>query len=145
VYVLFSDSLKVSQETIMSHPRDRLTDEAWAKIAAVFPKRTRPAAGRQFLEACFFKARTGIPWRDLPERFGPWTTIYTRFERWSRRGFFAAIANVLQEEVGMDLSEASLDSTSVKLHASAHGVSKKTLRPQPKASRKAAGTPKSMR
>jgi len=129
----------------MRHSRDILTDEAWATIAAAFPKRTRPAAGRNFLEACLFKARTGIPWRDLPERFGPWTTIYTRFERWSRRGFFAAIARVLQEEVGMDLREASLDSTSVKLHASAHGASKKTVRPQPKASRKGVGTRKSTR
>jgi transposase len=129
----------------MSHPRDLLSDTAWKRIVAVLPEGSRPIAGRNFLEACFFKVRTGIPWRDLPERFGPWTTIYTRFERWSRRGFFADIANVLQKEVGMDLSEASLDATSVKLHASAHGSSKKTLPHRPKASREAVGTPKSTR
>lgn len=128
----------------MANNRDILTDKNWERIAAVFPKRTRPGDGRIFLEACFFKARTGIPWRDMPERFGPWTTIYTRFERWCRRGFFAEIAEVLRQEVGMELSEASIDSTSVKLHASAHGTKKKK-QVRPKESRVAAGTRRSTR
>ena len=105
-----------------SHPRDLLSDDAWARVSALFPKRTRTGNGRMFLEAVLFRARTGIPWRDLPERFGPWTTVFTRFSWWSRRGFFEDIALALREEIGVDLSEASIDSTTVKLHASAHGI-----------------------
>jgi transposase len=106
----------------MSHPRDLLSDEDWAQIRPHFPKRTRPGNGRLFLEAVLFRARTGTPWRDLPERFGPWTTIFNRFSRWSHRGFFTHLAQAVKDQVGLDLSEASLDSTSVKLHASAHGL-----------------------
>lgn len=122
-----------------SHPRDLLSDDAWARVSALFPKRTRTGNGRMFLEAVLFRARTGIPWRDLPERFGPWTTVFTRFSWWSRRGFFEDIALALREEIGVDLSEASIDSTTVKLHASAHGEKKV----QPKVGRAVAGRRKS--
>lgn len=104
-----------------SHDRDVLSDTAWEQVRAHFPKGTRPGNGRLFLEAVLFRARTGIPWRDLPERFGPWTTVFNRFSWWSRRGFLDQIATALREHIGMDVREASLDSTTVKLHASAHG------------------------
>ena len=123
------------------HPRDLLTDESWAVVKDHFPKRTRPGTGRVFLEALLFKARTGIAWRDLPARFGRWEAHFQRFSWWSKRGFFTQIAQAIRDHVGVDLTEASLDSTSVKIHASAHGSQKK----QPRVGPVAAGTPKSMR
>ena len=125
---------------MQTHERNLLSDESWERLSALFPKRTRPESGRMFLEAVLFRARTGIPWRDLPERFGPWTTIFTRFSVWSKRGFFQEMSEALREEVGMDFTESSIDSTTVKLHASAHGQKKA----QPKAARAAAGRRKSM-
>lgn len=41
---------------------------------------------RLFIEAVLYRARTGLPWRDLPERFGPWKTVYNRFYNWAKRG-----------------------------------------------------------
>ncbi|MBK9070150.1 MAG: transposase [Myxococcales bacterium] len=56
--------------------RHALTDEQWARLVAVIPKQQRgPSAkigDRQFVDAVLFRAKTGLPWRDLPERFGPW-------------------------------------------------------------------------
>ena len=109
----------------MSHHRDVLDDEAWEMLLPLFPKRTRPGNGQQFLEALLFKGRTGVPWRDLPERFGPWLTIHKRFSRWAERGFFDDILVALQEKPGIDLTEASLDATCVKLHRSGHGSKKR--------------------
>jgi transposase len=108
------------------HPRNVLTDSDWEKVRPHFPKRTRPGTGRLFLEAVIFKARTGIPWRDLPERFGDWNATFRRFSRWSERGFFETLRLALRDEIGIDVTEASLDSTAVKLHASGHGAKKKS-------------------
>ena len=124
-----------------NHPRDILTDQDWEELKLLFPKRTRTGSGRNFLEALLYKARTGSPWRDLPERFGPWLTIHKRFSRWAQRGFFSEILKALQEKKGIVLTEASLDSTSVKLHPSSHG-SKKKISAKEKA--KEGGTRKSM-
>mgnify|MGYP001013617827 CR=1 FL=1 len=60
--------------------RHALTDEPWERLEAVPPKRK---AGPEVLrgDAVLYRAKTNIPWRDLPERFGPWKTIYNRFDR----------------------------------------------------------------
>lgn len=107
------------------HTRDLLTPAKWAAIAPHFPKHTRPGTGRLFLEAVMFRSRTGIPWRDLPERFGRWERVYRRFSRWNQRGFFQEILEAVRREVGVELAEARLDSSAVKLHASAHGSKKR--------------------
>ena len=109
----------------MTNPRDMISDKDWEVLKEMFPKRTRSGNGREFLEAVLFKARTGIPWRDLPERFGPWGTQYKRFARWARAGFFGEILSVLQEKVGVDLRQAHIDATSVKIHKSGSGSKKK--------------------
>jgi transposase len=57
---------------------------------------------RTFIDAVLYRAKTGIPWRDLPERFGSWKTIFNRFSNWSRRGHWAAILKALQLEVDED-------------------------------------------
>src|SRR5262245_38829464 len=64
-----------------------LSDEEWSVLEPLMPKR-RQSAGphdRRIINAIFYVLRTGIPWRDLPERYGPYTSAYHRFNRWSRR------------------------------------------------------------
>jgi transposase len=71
------------------------------------------------MNALFFVAKTGTPWRDLPERFGPWKTVYARFARWNARGVFDRI---LQEfAVDADHESAIADSTYVRAHQHAAG------------------------
>ena len=65
-----------------------LSDEEWAVLEPLMPSSRKSARkdDRKIMNAIFYVLRTGIPWRDLPERYGPYTTAYNRFNRWSRRG-----------------------------------------------------------
>jgi transposase len=67
-----------------------LSDDEWALLEPLMPKARRSgrADDRKILNAIFYVLRTGMPWRDLPERYGPYTTAYNRFNRWSRRGIW---------------------------------------------------------
>jgi len=73
--------------------RYELTDERWELIRDLLPD-NRGQRGRQWkdhraiLNAILWVLRTGAPWRDLPERYGPWQTVYDRFQRWQRQGLF---------------------------------------------------------
>ena len=75
--------------------RDVVTDEMWSVIGPLFPavKATgRPPVDRRaVVEATAWRFRTGAPWRDVPERFGNWNTIYRNFNRWSRAGVWARV------------------------------------------------------
>ncbi len=75
--------------------RHALTDEQWARLGPVLPKQKRgPRAirgDRLFINAVLYRAKTGVPWRDLPKRFGPWKTVYNRFANWARKGHWATI------------------------------------------------------
>ena len=77
-----------------------LTDEAWAEIASVLTAIKSRAGSppvlsdRMFIEAVLYLARTGTPWRDLPEAFGHWDAVYNRFRRWERRGSGANFGSV---------------------------------------------------
>ncbi len=75
--------------------RHALTDGQWARLQRVLPgQRTGPTStlgDRLFVEAVLYRAKTGLPWRDLPERFGPWKSVYNRFANWARKGHFAVI------------------------------------------------------
>lgn len=74
---------------------------------------------RQFIDAVLYRARTGIPWRDLPERFGPWKSVYNRFANWADRGVWELIFKELQlehDEVG-----SIIDGTVVRAHQDASG------------------------
>src|SRR5262245_31875253 len=104
-------------------PRHALTDEQWDKLTRVLP---RPKSGpraqrgdRAFVDAVLYRARTGIPWRDLPERFGPWKSVYNRFRNWSRRGCWAAIFQALQVEV--DAAGCIVDGSNLRAHLDAAG------------------------
>jgi transposase len=75
-------------------PRGRtcVSDEEWALLEPLMPSRRKGARNddRKVMNAIFYVFRTGIPWRDLPERYGPYTTAYNLFNRWSRRGVWKA-------------------------------------------------------
>ena len=67
--------------------------------AAIPKQRAGPEAtrgDRLFIDAVLFRAKTGMPWRDLPERFGPWKSVYNRFNNWARTGHWEAIFKALQ-------------------------------------------------
>jgi transposase len=134
--------------------RHELTDEQWTKIEPHVPGRDgdRGRSGvdnRLFLDAVLYVAKTGIPWRDLPERFGKWNTVWRRFDRWCAAGVWARLADLLGDA---DLEELHLDSTSIKAQHAAAGSrtlpdEKKTKRIKDAASaaRAAAGRPSSTR
>ena len=63
--------------------RHELPDAEWARLEPLLPPRKDD---RRILNGILWKLATGAPWRDLPERYGPWQTVYTRFWRWSRGG-----------------------------------------------------------
>jgi transposase len=84
--------------------RYEVTDEQWALVADLFPKRAttgRPRKEpREVLNAVFWILNTGAPWRDLPEdRFGPWETVYTHFRKWRDGGLFDRILGRLHAKL----------------------------------------------
>jgi transposase len=100
-----------------------LTDEQWSQVRKLLPKRRQgpksKIGDRQFVDAVLYRAKTGVPWRDLPERFGPWKTIYNRFSNWADRGVWELIFKALQlehDEIG-----SIIDGTVVRAHQDASG------------------------
>ncbi len=101
--------------------RHALTDEQWARLQDLLPqRRTGPTADdRLFVDAVLYRAKTGVAWRDLPERFGPWKSVYNRFSNWARRGLWAEIFKAIRIEV--DDIASIVDGTSVRAHQDAAG------------------------
>ena len=103
--------------------RHGLTDAQWRRVQRVLPKqKSGPEAllgDRLFIEAVLFRARTGLPWRDLPERFGPWKSVYNRFNNWARKGHWATIFRELQLDV--DETGSIVDGSVVRAHQDASG------------------------
>jgi len=79
--------------------RHRLTDEQWDLIKDLFPQPAEtgrpPADPRQMTDGVLWRLRTGAPWRDLPEEFGPWMTVYKSFDRWNSDGTLDQIKQML--------------------------------------------------
>ena len=94
---------------------------------------------RLFFEAVLWIARTGSPWRDLPEVFGRWNTVFKRFRHWVKADVFKRIFDALSGDP--DLEFAMIDGSIVKVHR--HGQGAKGLRARPSAARAAAGPPRS--
>ena len=100
-----------------------LSDEQWAVIGPFMPTNqpgAHPVDDRRVISGIVHVLRTGGRWRDCPAEYGPHTTVYNRYNRWSRRGFWRAMLAALAE-AGWVAETAALDSTSVKAHRSAHG------------------------
>jgi transposase len=74
-----------------------LSNEEWTLLEPLLPKTRKQARidDRKMLNAIFYVLRTGVPWRDLPERYGPYTTAYNRFNRWSRLGVWKKVSEQL--------------------------------------------------
>ena len=109
--------------------RHELTDEQWNRVKDKLPPERKPQGGRPakdnrvMLNGIVYWLNTGIPWRDLPERFGPWGSVYTRFSRWSKNGVWEqALAALIAEDM-VDDTTLMLDSTIIKVHQ--HGSGKK--------------------
>jgi transposase len=114
--------------------RHELTDEQWALVERHLPLSTartgRPARDRRtLLNGVFWILATGAPWRDLPERFGPWQTVYDHFRRWRKAGVFAAIIEALQVKLDssgyIDWELWCVDGSSVRAARAAAGADKK--------------------
>jgi transposase len=93
------------------------------------------------VNAMLWILRTGAPWRDLPERYGPWTSVHTRFLRWAKRGIWAMVMAVLNHD--QDSESFMIDSAAVRVHQDATGAPKK-LATKRSAGRVAARRPRSM-
>lgn len=81
---------------------------------------------RSYFDAVMWRFRTGAPWRDVPDRYGSWSTIYDRFRMWCRQGVFQALMDALIAQAAargeVDLSLASVDSTTARAHHHAAGM-----------------------
>ena len=109
-------------------PRNFLSDYMWERLAPLLPpergKTGRPSKNhRHMLEAIFWKHRTGAPWRDLPEEFGSWNSVFSRFNRWSKAGLWQTILEVLRVEA--DTEWLMIDATIIRAHQHAAGALKK--------------------
>jgi transposase len=104
--------------------RHEISQDQWERIEGLLPGRPGSHGGaaqdnRGFINAVWYAAKTGIPWRDLPERFGKWDTIYHRFNEWSKKGVWQKILSAVQDP---DLEWLMLDSTVVRAYHHAAGM-----------------------
>jgi putative transposase len=120
----------------MDDTRMLLTDVAWARIATVLAEVKHPAGAppalsdREFVEAVLYLARTGLPWRDLPPRFGAWDAVYNRFRRWEAAGYWRALFGRLPEPVLEQVRTVFFDSTVIRAHPHAAGAPRKKGAPR---------------
>ena len=103
--------------------RHALTDAQWDRLQPLLPRRAQgrkaERGDRLFVDAVIFRAKTGLPWRDLPERFGNWKSVYNRFANWAKKDVWSQVFRELRidvEEVG-----SIVDGTVVRAHQDASG------------------------
>jgi transposase len=122
--------------------RGELTDAVWARLEAQLPGNGR--RGKQWrdhrtvINAILWKLRTGAPWRDLPERYGPWRTAYDRLVRWRRDGTWERLladAQTKSDAVGELVWEVSIDGSSIRAHQHAAGARKQPAKADEKGGR----------
>ncbi len=104
--------------------RHELTDAEWAIIAPLLPNKPRGVArvdDRRVINGILWCFRTGAPWRDVPERYGPRTTLYNRFTRWRAAGVWDRLLAAVSEAYDGDI--VMIDSSCVRVHQ--HGAAKK--------------------
>lgn len=113
--------------------RQEISDDAWEWIEPQLPDPTPQRGGRwrdhrTMLEAMVWRFRTGAPWRDVPESYGPWQTVYDRFNRWCADGTFDRLhARALSEaDARGEIDwQVSVDSTAARVHQ--HGATLRRL------------------
>lgn len=105
--------------------RHAISDLDWARVEPLLPTRGCPGDRRLFVDAVLYVAATGAPWRDLPERFGRWNSVWRRHARWAESGVWGRVLAALRDR---DDSTLVLDSTVVRAHPHAAGARKKAGR-----------------
>ena len=109
-----------------------ITEAQYQRIQDCFPRQRGNVSlsNLQVINAILHVAEQGCKWRGLPKRFGPWHTIYTRMNRWSKSGVLDHVFERLQREqiVRIKIEAVKLDSTIVKVHPDGTGALKKTDR-----------------
>lgn len=117
--------------------RGELTDKQWQRLQPLLPpekpKTGRPnLSHRPIINGILWLLRTGAPWRDIPERYGIWSTISSRFYRWRQAGLWARLWAALQEEADqheqLDWELQSVDASVTRAHQHAAGAKKKRHR-----------------
>jgi transposase len=114
---------------IVMEKRYALRDDQWERLEALgLPGQSGHVGvtakdNRLFVEAVLYRFRAGIPWRDLPERFGNWHRVYVRFQRWSKQDVWQNVFAQLAKDA--DNEYALIDATIVRAHRSAAGARKK--------------------
>jgi putative transposase len=128
--------------------RYMLTTPIWQELEPRVEAAKRSAAGakpelpdRLFLEAILYRARTGTPWRDLPEVFGDWNAVYQRAKRWRKAGIWDRLFDNLPiDNETAEVRRLFVDSTTVRAHPHAAGAKKRPTRPRTPSAAHAAGT-----
>ena len=105
-----------------------LRDDQWERIKDILPGRKGHVGAtandnRLFIEAVLYRYRAGIPWRDLPERFGDFRVMHLRHSRWSKTGVWQKVFELLSQDA--DNEYAMIDSTIVRAHQHSVGAIKK--------------------
>ncbi len=113
--------------------RHAIADEHWERIEDFLPGRAGDPGvtatdNRLFVDAVLWIGKTGAPWRDIPERFGKWNSVWKRFDRWAAKGVWLRVFEALKDP---DLEWLILDSTVIRAHQHAAGAVKRGLRPGP--------------
>jgi transposase len=131
----------------ISLARDLMSDDEWAFherfiLAVRAPNGRKSMNHRLVLDGIFWIARTGSPWRDLPEEFGKWSSVYRQFRRWTLAGLWEGILEALNESGVVPAALQMIDSTVVRAHHQAAGA-KGGLRDRVLAVREVASRPRS--
>lgn len=123
--------------------RHELTDDQWQVVEPLIPRPNHmgrpPRDGREMLEAMLWLLRSGAPWRDLPDWYGPWETVYTRFRQWRDAGLLDDIVQKLQTLLAdrgkIDWDLWCIDGSSVRAARCAAGAGKRGARKSPRTTR----------
>ena len=129
--------------------RHALTETEWARLQPLLPPRKagKPRQDdRRILNGILWKLATGVPWRDLPERYGPWQTVYTRFRRWTTAGVWERMLAAVQRQADaagqLDWAVHFVDGTVVRAHQHAAGAKGGTRQPRRSGAVRAASRPR---
>ena len=120
--------------------RYALRDDQWERIKDFLPGREGHVGGtafdnRLFVDAVLYRYRAGVPWRDLPERFGDWKNVHRRWSRWAQSGVWENLFKHLAADA--DNEYAMIDSTIVRAHQHSAGAKKNTAKTRPSGAAKA--------